>query len=108
MTPTLRTAALSLTMCVTLGAAVACGSAGRDDSVWTKRGKPASYQADSLRIVAIAIHALGDSLPMRVDGLSKGDQGWNVRLLPARGGTIGGGTVWVDTNDSTATVVKRY
>ena len=102
-----RTAALSLTLSVMLGAAVAC-SAGQDESVWTRPVKRPSYAADSTRIVRIAIHALGDSLPMRVDGLSKGEQGWQVRLLPVRGGTIGGGTVWVDSNDSSATVVKRY
>jgi hypothetical protein len=45
---------------------------------------------------------------MRVEALTKGAQGWTVRLLPRRGGTAGGGTVWVDMNDSSATVVKRY
>ena len=45
---------------------------------------------------------------MRVEKLTHGEQGWLVRLLPTRGGTVGGGQVWVDTNDSSATVVKRY
>jgi hypothetical protein len=107
VTLAVRAAALGLTMFVTLGAAVAC-TVGQDDSVWTKRVKRPSYAADSTRIVTIAIRALGDSLPMRVDGLTKGQQGWQVRLLPVRGGTVGGGTVWVDSNDSSATVVKRY
>ena len=63
---------------------------------------------DSARAVALATRALGDSLPMRVASVSKGAQGWQVRLLPVRGGTIGGGLVWVEIADSSATVVKRY
>jgi hypothetical protein len=85
----------------------ACGG-GPDENVFTRPHKPASWTPDSTRVVALAIHALGDSLPMRVDRMAKGEHGWQVRLLPARGGTVGGGMVWVDESDSSATVVKRY
>ncbi len=101
-------AALGVTLVITLGAAGACGAPNPDDAPWARRAKPASYHADSGRIVAMATRALGDSIPMRVDALTKGAQGWQVRLLPTRGGTVGGGMVWVDANDSTVTVVKRY
>ena len=103
-----RAAALGATVVVALGAAAACGTSAPDDSVFTRPHHPASYAADSTRIVALAARALGDSLPMRVASMTKGAQGWQVRLLPVRGGTVGGGLVWVETNDSSATVVKRY
>ena len=103
-----RTAALSATIVVASGAAAACGTSTPDDSPFDKPQHAASYQGDSLRVVALATKALGDSLPMRVESVSKGAQGWQVRLLPVRGGTVGGGMVWVELNDSSATVVKRY
>ena len=45
---------------------------------------------------------------MRVESVTKGAEGWFVRLLPVRGGLPGGGTVYVQLGDSSATVVKRY
>ena len=108
MRPNARTAVFLAGMIAASGTAAACGSPNPDDAPWAKHPKPASYHADSTRIVALATHALGDSLPMRVDALTKGAQGWQVRLLPVRGGTVGGGMVWVDANDSSVTVVKRY
>ena len=90
-----------------LALGTACGG-GPDENVFTHPHKPASWTPDSTRVVALAIHALGDSLPMRVDRMAKGEHGWQVRLLPTRGGTVGGGMVWVDESDSSATVVKRY
>lgn len=93
---------------VASGTASGCGRADPDDAPWAKRVKPPAYHADSSRVVALASRALGDSLPMRVDAMTRGDQGWQVRLLPVRGGTVGGGMVWVDANDSSVTVVKRY
>jgi len=93
---------------VALGTLIACGRPDPDDSPWAKRVKPPAYHADSARIVTLAMRALGDSIPMRVDAMTRGDQGWQVRLLPRRGGTVGGGMVWVDANDSSVTVVKRY
>jgi hypothetical protein len=96
-------AALLLSM-----AAAACGGAADADNPFARYRKPASYTADSARAAALAIHALGDSLPMRVDRMTKGEHGWQVRLLPTRGGTVGGGMVWIDESDSSATVVKRY
>ena len=91
-----------------LGGSAACGAADKSDSPFNRHTKPAGYSADSTRVSALAIHALGDSLPMRVDRMTKGEHGWQVRLLPLRGGTVGGGVVWVDESDSSATVVKRY
>ena len=102
-----RAAALGATLVVASGAA-ACGSSKPDDSPFSRPHHAASYAVDSARIVALATKALGDSLPMRVDSFTRGAQGWQVRLLPARGGTVGGGMVWVEINDSSATVVKRY
>ena len=103
-----RAAAFSATVVVASGAGAACGGSKTDDSPFSRPRHSASYQGDSARVVALATRALGDSLPMRVDVITKGAQGWQVRLLPVRGGTIGGGMVWVEINDSSATVVKRY
>jgi hypothetical protein len=103
-----RAAALSATLVVASGAAVACGSSKSDDAPFSRPQHSASYQGDSARVVALAMRALGDSLPMRVEAITRGAQGWQVRLLPVRGGTAGGGMVWVEINDSSATVVKRY
>jgi len=103
-----RVAALGVTLVVASGAAVACGGSGADDSPFNRPHHAASYAVDSARAVALATRALGDSLPMRVASVSKGAQGWQVRLLPVRGGTVGGGMVWVEIADSSATVVKRY
>ena len=103
-----RAAVLGAMLVVASTAAVACGTSSRDDSPFNRPHHAASYAADSARAVALAIRALGDSLPMRVASVSKGAQGWQVRLLPTRGGTIGGGLVWVEITDSSATVVKRY
>ena len=100
-------AALGVAAGMAFGAA-ACGKSNPDDSPFTRVHHAATYAADSARVVTLATRALGDSLPMRVESLSKGAQGWQVRLLPTRGGTIGGGTVWVEIADSSATVVKRY
>jgi hypothetical protein len=104
-----RRAVPNATVAAVLLAAVAgCGSAADSENVFTRPHKPPSYTADSTRVAALATHALGDSLPMRVDRMTKGEHGWQVRLLPTRGGTVGGGMVWVDESDSSATVVKRY
>ena len=64
-------------------------------------------QNDSVVVVRWARRALGDSLRLRVDAITRGGEGWLVRLIPERGGTAGGGEVWVE-RDSSATVVKRY
>ena len=75
---------------------------------WRSGGKSAAAKADSARIVDQAMRALrSDTLPLRVDALTRGSEGWLVRLVPARGGTAGGGEVWVE-RDSSVTVVKRY
>jgi len=108
VTPDARVAALGATLFVACGAAAACGTSNPDDSPFNHLPHPASYAVDSTRAVALATRALGDSLPMRVTSVSKGAQGWQVRLLPTRGGTVGGGMVWVEIADSSATVVKRY
>ncbi|HWE41897.1 MAG TPA: hypothetical protein VG432_05285 [Gemmatimonadaceae bacterium] len=102
-----RAAALGARLALA-GAAAACGGSKSDDSPFDRPQHSASYRGDSARVVALAVRALGDSLPMRVEAITKGAQGWQVRLLPVRGGTAGGGTVWVEINDSSATVVKRY
>lgn len=102
-----RAAVLGATLAVASGAAAGCNS-NPDDSPFNHLPHPPSYATDSTRAVALATRALGDSLPMRVASVSKGAQGWQVRLLPVRGGTGGGGLVWVEINDSSATVVKRY
>ena len=107
MTRKVRAAALGATMIVASGAAAACTS-NPDDSPFNHLPHAASYAVDSARAVALATRALGDSLPMRVASVSRGAQGWQVRLLPTRGGTVGGGMVWVEIADSSATVVKRY
>jgi hypothetical protein len=96
------------TLVVAPAAAGACGSSNPDDSPFNRVRHPASWAEDSARAVVLATKALGDSLPMRVAGVSKGAEGWQVRLLPVRGGTVGGGLVWVEVADSSATVVKRY
>jgi hypothetical protein len=101
-------AAAFVAMFVVASGAAACGSSNPDDSPFNRPHHSASYQEDSARAVTLATRALGDSLPMRVESITKGAQGWNVRLLPVRGGTVGGGTVWVEIPDSSATVVKRY
>ena len=105
--PDARGAVLGAMLVVALGAA-ACGSSNPDDSPFNRVHHAASYAVDSARAVALATRALGDSLPMRVASVSKGAEGWQVRLLPVRGGTVGGGLVWVEIPDSSATVVKRY
>ena len=107
MTRNVRAAALGATLIVASGVA-ACGTSNPDDSPFNHLPHAASYAVDSARAVALATRALGDSLPMRVASVSKGAQGWQVRLLPTRGGTVGGGMVWVEIADSSATVVKRY
>jgi hypothetical protein len=84
--------------------AVAC----RDDSARrTSPPKTVVQQTDSVRVVRWARRALGDTLQLRVDALTRGSEGWLVRLLPQNGGTAGGGEVWVE-RDSSSTVVKRY
>ena len=106
MMPGARGAALGAMLVVASGALAACGNP--DDSPFNHLPHAASYAVDSARAVALATKALGDSLPMHVTSVSKGAQGWQVRLLPTRGGTVGGGLVWVEIADSSATVVKRY
>jgi hypothetical protein len=81
----------------------ACG----DSSNAASRPKTAVQQSDSARVVRLARRALGDTLELRVDALTRGSQGWLVRLVPEGGGTAGGGEVWVE-RDSSATVTKRY
>jgi hypothetical protein len=71
------------------------------------RPKTAAQRMDSARAVRLAMRALGDTVPQRVDAITAGAEGWLVRLLPQRGGTAGGGEVWVE-RDSSATIVKRY
>ena len=71
------------------------------------RPKTPAQQMDSTRAVRLAMRALGDTVPQRVDAITAGAEGWLVRLVPERGGTAGGGEVWVE-RDSSATVVKRY
>ena len=87
--------------------APACESQKPEDAWWTKIKSP-GYGADSARVIRLATRALGDSIPMRVESVTKGAEGWFVRLLPVRGGLPGGGTVYVQLGDSSATVVKRY
>jgi hypothetical protein len=82
--------------------AAACG-----DKPPASRPKTVIEQNDSATVVRWARRALGDTLQLRVDALTKGSQGWLVRLVPQAGGTAGGGEVWVE-RDSSATVVKRY
>lgn len=75
---------------------------------WRSGGKSATAKEDSARIVHQAMRALrSDTLQLRVDALTRGSEGWLVRLLPIAGGTAGGGEVWVE-RDSSVTVVKRY
>jgi hypothetical protein len=88
---------------IVVSAAVACGDAPQARA----RPKTVIEQHDSATVVRWARRALGDTLPLRVDALTRGSEGWLVRLLPERGGTAGGGEVWVE-RDSSATVVKRY
>ena len=85
--------------CLTTGA---CG-----DKAPVARPKTVIEQHDSATVVRWARRALGDTLQLRVDALTKGSEGWLVRLVPQAGGTAGGGEVWVE-RDSSATVVKRY
>ena len=108
MIPAVRAPALGAILLFASGAAAACGTSKSDDSPFNRPHHAASYAVDSARAVALAGRALGDSLPMRVAAVTKGAEGWQVRLLPVRGGTIGGGLVWVEIADSSATVVKRY
>ncbi|HEX2780591.1 MAG TPA: hypothetical protein VHM30_13890 [Gemmatimonadaceae bacterium] len=98
---------LQLVVALAAALALGCEKPNPDDAPWA-RAKSASYASDSAQIVALARHALGDSLELRVETIAKGSQGWFVRLLPVRGGLPGGGTVYVQPNDSSATVVKRY
>ena len=89
---------------------LACDSAGERDpvKVWRSGGKSAAAKEDSARLVHQAMRALrGDTTTLRVDALTRGSEGWLVRLLPRSGGTAGGGEVWVE-RDSSVTVVKRY
>jgi hypothetical protein len=81
----------------------ACGESQKG----TSRRKSVVEQNDSIVVVRWARRALGDSLQLRVDAITRGGEGWLVRLIPERGGTAGGGEVWVE-RDSSATVVKRY
>ena len=81
----------------------ACG----EPSKATSRRKTVVEQNDSVLVVRWARRALGDSLRLRVDAITRGSEGWLVRLVPEQGGTAGGGEVWVE-RDSSATVVKRY
>ena len=86
-----------------LAAALACEGEPRSAA----RPKTPAQQMDSTRAVRLAMRALGDTVPQRVDAITAGAEGWLVRLVPQRGGTAGGGEVWVE-RDSSATVVKRY
>ena len=90
--------------------AVACDAGAERDpvKVWRSGGKSAAAKVDSARIVHQAMRALrGDTTGLHVDALTRGSEGWLVRLLPHGGGTAGGGEVWVE-RDSSVTVVKRY
>ena len=86
-----------------LAAVLACDGEPRS----AVRLKTPAQQMDSTRAVRLAMRALGDTVPQRVDAITAGAEGWLVRLVPQRGGTAGGGEVWVE-RDSSATVVKRY
>ena len=90
-----------------LGIAASLTVAACGDSSHGSRPKTVIEQNDSTRVVRWARRALGDTLQLRVDALTKGSEGWLVRLVPQGGGTAGGGEVWVE-RDSSATVVKRY
>ena len=81
----------------------ACGEPSKGPT----RRKSVVETNDSVVVVRWARRALGDSLRLRVDAITRGSEGWLVRLVPERGGTAGGGEVWVE-RDSSATVVKRY
>ena len=87
-------------------AIVSLGACG-EPSKGTPRRKSVVEQNDSVLVVRWARRALGDSLQLRVDAITRGSEGWLVRLVPEKGGTAGGGEVWVE-RDSSATVVKRY
>lgn len=84
------------------------------------RPKTAAQVSDSVWAVRLAVDALrgmpggdartrvtSDTTTLRVDSFTRGSEGYQIRLLPAAGGTKGGGLVWVGT-DSSATVIKRY
>jgi hypothetical protein len=92
---------LSITLAIV--ALAGCG----EPSKATSRKKSVIEQNDSMVVVRWARRALGDSLQLRVDAITRGSEGWLVRLIPEKGGTAGGGEVWVE-RDSSATVVKRY
>ena len=95
---------------VLLLALLACGAGEERDGtkIWRRDMKSPRAKADSARIVQMAMRALrGDTMSLRVDALTRGSEGWLVRLVPNAGGTAGGGEVWVE-RDSSVTVVKRY
>ena len=92
-----------MSIALAIVALVACG----EPSKATSRKKSVIEQNDSVVVVRWARRALGDSLQLRVDAFTRGGEGWLVRLVPEKGGTAGGGEVWVE-RDSSATVVKRY
>jgi hypothetical protein len=92
-----------MSVALAIAALDACG----EPSKGTPRRKSVVEQNDSVVVVRWARRALGDSLQLRVDAITRGGEGWLVRLVPENGGTAGGGEVWVE-RDSSATVVKRY
>ena len=98
-----------MTACRTMWIALALVSLGAcgEPSKAAPRRKSVVEQNDSVLVVRWARRALGDSLRLRVDAITRGSEGWLVRLVPEKGGTAGGGEVWVE-RDSSATVVKRY
>ena len=100
-------AVAAMTTTAMLLIAIACGDDSRGASRGTPRPKTVVQQNESTRVVRWARRALGDTLQLRVDALTRGSEGWLVRLVPESGGTAGGGEVWVE-RDSSATVVKRY
>jgi hypothetical protein len=93
----------AISIVVAIVVLAACG----ESSKGTSRRKSVIEQNDSVFVVRWARRALGDSLQLRVDAITRGSEGWLVRLVPEKGGTAGGGEVWVE-RDSSATVVKRY
>ena len=93
-------------------AAAGCGDGPRGADVFRQpHGKSIQQRQESTDVVARATRALHtghDVRPLHVESVTRGTEGWLVRLLPpAEASTTGGGTVWVGV-DGSSTVIKRY
>ncbi|GAC1647728.1 MAG: hypothetical protein NVS4B3_02250 [Gemmatimonadaceae bacterium] len=90
---------------------LACSDQGSSDVFHRPRLKSDQQRRDSADVAERAIAALrtsGATVPLRVESVTRGTEGWLVRLLPSGAGLpTGGGTVWVGVDRST-TVIKRY